>query len=137
MPAIAAAMAAKANTTSTVRLRRSVERRPWRILARRGASAGAAIIQFGVFMSVPGTVDPNCGVHLQFARQANPQPAPEPRQAGEIFAKAITAQALQDCFLFLQARKLGFAVLTANLAEFDLLLQLVPTRRVLFYRSGD
>ena len=33
--------------------------------------------------------------------------------------------------------KLGFAVLTANVAEFDLLLQLVPTGRVLLYRPGD
>jgi phage I-like protein len=46
-------------------------------------------------------------------------------------------KALQDCVLFLQAQKLGFAVLTANVAEFDLLLQLVPTGRVLFYRAGD
>jgi hypothetical protein len=42
--------------------------------------------------------------------------------------------ALQDCTLFLQAHKLGFTVLTANLAEFDLLLQLVPAGRALFYR---
>lgn len=40
------------------------------------------------------------------------------------------------CTLFLQAQKLGFTVLTANLAEFDLLFQLVPTGRVLFYRVG-
>ena len=46
-------------------------------------------------------------------------------------------RALQDCVLFLQAQKLGFAVLTANIAEFDLLLQLVPTGRILFYRAGD
>lgn len=36
--------------------------------------------------------------------------------------------------LFLQAQKLGFTVLTANIADFDYLLQLVPTGRVLFYR---
>jgi hypothetical protein len=46
-------------------------------------------------------------------------------------------KALADCVLFLQARKLGFTVLTANIAEFDLLLQLVPSGRVLFYRVGD
>jgi hypothetical protein len=52
------------------------------------------------------------------------------------YARAARLKALQDCILFLQARKLGFAVLTANLAEFDLLLQLVPTGRVVFYRAG-
>ena len=36
--------------------------------------------------------------------------------------------------LFLQAQKLGFAVLTANIDDFDLLLQLLPAARVLFYR---
>ena len=52
------------------------------------------------------------------------------------YARDAKLKALQDCVLFLQAQKLGFAVLTANLAEFDLLLQLVPTGRVLFYRAG-
>jgi predicted nucleic acid-binding protein len=46
-------------------------------------------------------------------------------------------KALQDCTLFLQARKLGFTVLTANLAEFDLLLQLAPRGRALFYRRAS
>jgi hypothetical protein len=45
-------------------------------------------------------------------------------------------EALQDCVLFLQAQKLGFAILTANLAEFDLLLQLVPKGRILFYNAA-
>ncbi len=45
-------------------------------------------------------------------------------------------KALQDCTLFLQAQKLGFTVLTANLTEFDLLIQLVPTGRALFYRKA-
>ncbi len=52
------------------------------------------------------------------------------------YARDARVKALQDCVLFLQAQKLGFAVLTANLAEFDLLLQFVPTGRVLFYRVG-
>jgi hypothetical protein len=43
-------------------------------------------------------------------------------------------RALQDCILFLQAQKLGFAVLTGNISDFDLLLQLLPAGRVLFYR---
>jgi hypothetical protein len=44
--------------------------------------------------------------------------------------------AIHDCALFLQAQKLGFAVLTANSAEFDLLLQLDPAGRALLYRRG-
>ena len=52
------------------------------------------------------------------------------------YARDARLKALHDCVLFLQAQKLGFAVLTANLAEFDLLLQLVPAGRVLFYRAG-
>jgi hypothetical protein len=51
------------------------------------------------------------------------------------YAQEARLKALQDCVLFLQAQKLGFAVVTANLAEFDLLLQLVPAGRVLFYRA--
>lgn len=43
-------------------------------------------------------------------------------------------RALQDCVLFLQAQKAGFTVLTANVGDFDYLLQLIPTGRVLFYR---
>jgi len=52
------------------------------------------------------------------------------------YGRDAPLKALQDCTLFLQAQKLGFAVLTANIAEFDLLLQLVPTGRALFYRPG-
>jgi len=51
------------------------------------------------------------------------------------YARDARLKALQDCVLFLQAQKLGFAVLTANIAEFDLLLQLMPAGRVLFYRA--
>jgi hypothetical protein len=43
-------------------------------------------------------------------------------------------RALQDCVLFLQAQKLGLSVLTANVADFDILLQLVPSGRALLYR---
>ena len=53
------------------------------------------------------------------------------------YARDAKLKVLQDCVLFLQAQKLGFAVLTANVAEFDLLLQLVPAGRVLFYRAGQ
>ena len=43
----------------------------------------------------------------------------------------------QDSLLFLQALKLGFTILTANVREFDLLLQLMPTGRALFYRRDS
>lgn len=45
-------------------------------------------------------------------------------------------RALHDCVLFLQAQKLGLMVLTANVGDFDILLQLVPKGRALFYRRG-
>jgi len=44
-------------------------------------------------------------------------------------------RALHDSILFLQAQKLGFTVLTANIGDFDMLLQLLPAGRVLFYRQ--
>lgn len=44
-------------------------------------------------------------------------------------------RALHDCALFLQAQKLGLTVLTANVSDFDYLLQLIPAGRVLFYRT--
>lgn len=43
-------------------------------------------------------------------------------------------RALHDCLLFLQAQKLGFTVLTANVGDFDVLLQLLPAGRILFYQ---
>jgi len=50
------------------------------------------------------------------------------------YAADVRLRALQDCVLFLQAQKLGLAVLTANVGDYDLLLQLIPAGRVLFYR---
>jgi predicted nucleic acid-binding protein len=45
---------------------------------------------------------------------------------------------LNDALLFLQARKHGHAVLTRNDAEFDLLSQILPEGRVLYYsRLGE
>lgn len=46
-------------------------------------------------------------------------------------------RALQDCVLFLQARKLGLTVLTGNIVDFDFLTQLVPSVPVLFYRNTN
>lgn len=54
----------------------------------------------------------------------------------QAYARDARLKALQDCVLFLQAQKLGFTTLTANVTDFDFLLQLVPTGRVLLYRAG-
>jgi len=35
-------------------------------------------------------------------------------------------RALQDCVVFLQAQKLGLVVLTADVSDHDVLLQLIP-----------
>src|SRR5258707_8650843 len=50
------------------------------------------------------------------------------------YGKDGKLRALQDCTLFLQAQKLGLVVLTANVGDYDILLQLIPAGRVLFYR---
>jgi predicted nucleic acid-binding protein len=42
---------------------------------------------------------------------------------------------LNDSLIYLQARKVGAAVLTRNRRDFDLLEQLVPSGAVLFYRQ--
>ncbi len=41
---------------------------------------------------------------------------------------------LNDALLYLQARKLGCAVLTRNVVDFDVLNQLIPGGQILFYR---
>lgn len=50
------------------------------------------------------------------------------------FQKDDRFRCLQDCTLFLQARKHGLTLLTGNIRDFDILLQLLPDARVLFYR---
>jgi hypothetical protein len=50
------------------------------------------------------------------------------------YEKVGRLRALQDCVLFLQAQKLGLVALTANVSDYDILLQLIPTGRALFYR---
>lgn len=50
------------------------------------------------------------------------------------YEKDRKLRALQDCVLFLQAQKLGLVVLTANVGDYDMLLQLIPAGRALFYR---
>ncbi len=43
-------------------------------------------------------------------------------------------RALQDCVLLLQAQKLGLTLLSGNVADFDILQQLLPSTRVMLYR---
>jgi predicted nucleic acid-binding protein len=43
-------------------------------------------------------------------------------------------RALHDCVLLLHAQKLGLTLLTSNVGDFDILLQLLRSGRVLFYR---
>jgi hypothetical protein len=50
------------------------------------------------------------------------------------YGKDGKLRALLDCVLFLQAQKLGLAVLTANVNDYDILLQLISAGRALFYR---
>lgn len=50
------------------------------------------------------------------------------------YKKDSKLRALHDCTLFLQAHKLGLVVLTANVRDYDILLQLIPAGRALFYR---
>lgn len=44
-------------------------------------------------------------------------------------------RSLNDCILFLQTSKLGLTALSRNVRDFDILLQLFPAGRVLFYRQ--
>jgi predicted nucleic acid-binding protein len=49
---------------------------------------------------------------------------------------ARTQEDLNDALIFLQARASGSAILTANVADFDQLQQLLPDVPVLFYRAS-
>jgi predicted nucleic acid-binding protein len=49
------------------------------------------------------------------------------------YGKSEQRKALNDALIFLSATKAGLAVLTRNILEFDLLMQLFPAGKVLFY----
>jgi predicted nucleic acid-binding protein len=51
------------------------------------------------------------------------------------YADGHKLRALHDCVLLLHAQKFGLTLVTANVADFDILLQLVRPGRVLFYRQ--
>jgi hypothetical protein len=44
---------------------------------------------------------------------------------------------LNDSLIYLQARKVGAAILTCNTRDFDFVEQLVPSGAVIFYRRGQ
>ena len=50
-------------------------------------------------------------------------------------SKDTRLRSLQDCTLYLQAQKLGLTILTANVGDFDALMQMTNTHGVLFYRT--
>lgn len=49
------------------------------------------------------------------------------------YGKAEQRKSLNDALIFLSAAKAGLTVLTRNLSDFDLLMQLTPYGKVLFY----
>lgn len=53
------------------------------------------------------------------------------------FGEGMERECLNDALVFLQARKHGCPVLTANHKDFDYLNQLVPDGRILLYRRAN
>jgi predicted nucleic acid-binding protein len=49
------------------------------------------------------------------------------------YGKAEQRKILNDALIFLSAAKAGLTVLTRNITDFDLLMQLAPDAQVLFY----
>jgi predicted nucleic acid-binding protein len=49
------------------------------------------------------------------------------------YRKTEQRRALNDALIFLSAAKAGLAVLTRNISDFDLLMQLVPQGKAVFY----
>ncbi|MDE4915084.1 DNA-binding protein [Methylobacterium sp. 092160098-2] len=52
------------------------------------------------------------------------------------YVKDRRMKALHDCTLFLQAREMGCTLVSANVVDFDLLQQLGPEVRLLFYEAS-
>src|SRR5665213_3040679 len=53
------------------------------------------------------------------------------------YAAGAERKCLNDALVFLQGRKLGWPILTGNIADFDFLNQLVPEGRILLYRRTE
>jgi predicted nucleic acid-binding protein len=49
------------------------------------------------------------------------------------YGKVEQRKALNDALIFMSAAKVGLTVLTRNISDFDLLMQLAPLGKVLFY----
>jgi predicted nucleic acid-binding protein len=52
------------------------------------------------------------------------------------YAPGAERKCLNDALVYLQARKLGWPVVTGNVKDFDFLNQLVPDGRILLYRKS-
>jgi predicted nucleic acid-binding protein len=124
------------------------------LIAQRQISHSIVAIQ--ELMHTVGVLNPSdartAGVIAEIGRQIKAMPphrifAPDAEVLGRAallsgilcrlqgYEKDGKLRALQDCVLFLQAQKLGLVVLTANVSDYDILLQLVPGGRALFYRQ--
>ena len=57
------------------------------------------------------------------------------RLSGASKGKGLERQYLNDALIYLQARALGANVLTGNIADFDLLNQLIPEIPIILYRQ--
>lgn len=57
--------------------------------------------------------------------------------AARLTSRAHGVDLLNDACLLLHAAEEGQVLLTRNIADFDILQQLVPTADVLFYRNGS
>ncbi len=53
------------------------------------------------------------------------------------YAAGAEQRSLNDALVYLQGRKLGWPVVTGNIADFDFLNQLVPDGRILVYRRAE
>jgi len=123
------------------------------LIARRQANHSTVAIQ--ELMHTVGVLDPSdartVGVIAEIGKHIKAMPphrifAPDVEVLGRAallsgllcrlqgYERDGRLRALQDCVLFLQAQKLGLIVLTANVADYDILLQLIPAGRALFYR---
>lgn len=119
--------------------------------------ANHSTIAIQELMHTVGVLDPHeprtLGVIREIGRMIEAMPAhrvyaPDPDVLGRAallsgilcrlqgYAGDHKLRALHDCVLFLQAQRLGCVVLTANVADFDILLQLIPAGRALLYRRG-
>jgi len=126
------------------------------LVARRQVNHSTVAIQ--ELMHTVGALDPSdartAGVIAEIGKQIKAMPphrvfAPDVEVLGRAvllsgilcrlqgYERDGRLRALQDCVLFLQAQKLGLVVLTANVGDYDILLQLIPAGRALFYRRRN